>query len=71
MSNSQAPSTVSQSTASSMAPAVTSRKVLSRVKEPSLEISWEYVVGKPISGPHISRLAASTTATTAARVDQV
>ena len=69
-SNSQAPSTVIQSTVSSMASEVTARTVLSRDIEPSVEVLWYKVVGKSIPGSQIRRLASSTTATAAAPMAQ-
>ena len=63
-SNSHAPSFVIQPTASSMASLATSRAVLSRVTEPSVEVRCDTLVGKSISGPQTKRVASSVAATT-------
>ena len=49
-----------------MASLETSRTDSLRVREPSLEVRSETVVGKPISGPQTSRVASSTPTTAAA-----
>ena len=69
-SNSQAPSLVIHWTESSMAPLATCRTVLSRVREPSLEVWWDTVVGKSISGPQNRRLTSRTTTAAATPIDQ-
>ena len=67
-SNSQLPFSVTQSTASSIAPPIASRTVLSRTRVPPLSVSTsvrETVVGNSISGPQNPKDASNTTITSA------